>query len=256
MRGSILIALSLFMSLGLGMAQQPVAPVAESPAATQPAGDGVNPPVPLTQVDAVYPSGAASSRLNGRCAVSAVIDTNGIPRELKIIRCADPVFEKNSLDAVAKYRFKPATNEAGTPVVAAIAIEINFRTSGGHDSKIRITYSRYTPPGVTSFEPTPDGVYPYSKNITPPTLVAFSDEGYGDAAFTRVGASGCDLVLTIDRKGKASNPESVHCETSGLGIAIIHSLTDSKFEPGKVDGKPVAVRMAIHIEFVGFFPEH
>ena len=247
MRISITIALSLFIALPVVEAQQP---------GGQPAVTDARPPVVLNQIEAKYPSKAAPSRLNGKCAVSAIVGADGVPKELKIVRCTDPVFEKNSLDTAAKYRFKPATNKVGTAVEVPITVEIDFRVQGGHDTKIRIHYSRSTPPGITSVEPTPDGVYPYSMKMAPPTLVSFADEGYGDAAFARPGSSGCDLVLTIDKKGRASSPESVHCETRGLDISIAHSLADSRFEPGKVDGKPIAVRMAMHIEFVGFFPEH
>lgn len=243
MRTSILFALSMSLTMSFAESQQPA--VAD-----------IKPPVALNYINASYPPEAASSKANGKCAVSLVVGSNGVPKNLKIIRCTDQVFAKNSLAAVAEYRFKPATDKAGAPVEVTVTVQIDFRVQGGHDPKLRIHYSRSTPPGITSVEPTADGVYPYSIKMTPPTLVSFADEGYGDAAFANPETSGCDLVITIDGKGRASSPESVHCEGKGIGIAIAHSIADSRFEPGKVDGKPVPVRMAMHIEFVGFFPEN
>jgi TonB family protein len=235
--------------------QQPGQPIVSNPENVQALVEKINPPVPRIQIEAEFPEKARIKKLNGKCVVSLGIDLNGVPQNVHIARCTDPVFEKSSLEAAAKYRFKPATNSEGKQVPAQVQIMIAFELMGVHDPVIRIHYSRYTPPGVTSFEPGPDRVYPYSKNVDPPVLTAFSDDGYGDAAFATDGTGACDITLTIDQQGKPSNPEGAHCTKIGITRLAAESLLDSRYTPGKVNGKPVAVRMAIHLEFVGFFPK-
>ncbi len=254
MRRASLIALLIALTFGLIRAQQPEPKPAATTSSIKHSTTVAIPPALVSKVEADYPAKARLAKLTGRCSVSAMVDSDGIPQDLEIIRCTDRIFEKSSLDAVAKYRFKPGTNPDGIPITVSIAIDVDYTMSDGHGSKIRITYSRYTPPGVTSFEPDSNGIYPYSKTIAPPTLTAFSDQGYGDAAFQESGNSACDMVLTIGQKGKASNPEGVHCVRPGLERFITQSLLDSRYLPGGVNGKPVPVRMAIHLEFVGFFP--
>jgi hypothetical protein len=82
----------------------------------------------------------------------------------------------------------------------------------------------------------------------------FSDEGYGSAAFWSPEKSACDVVLTISAKGKPSDPEVSHCETSSLEKPAVQSLLKSHYKPGSVNGKAVPVRASIHLECGGSPP--
>jgi TonB family protein len=231
------------------IAQQPSTPVTPAPT------DKITPPVPLIQSEAVFPDKARTKKLNGRCIVLLDIDVKGMPQNAHIARCTDSVFEKSSLEAATQYRFKPAKTSDGKPVPTPIQIAIAFALLGNHDPIIRIHYSRSTPPGFASSEPGPDGVYPYSTFLDPPTLTAFTDDGYGEAAFSTDGTGACDMTLTIDPKGKPSDPAEAHCAKPGITRLATQSLLDSKYSPGRMNGRPVAVRMSVHLEFVGFFPK-
>lgn len=55
-----------------------------------------------------------------------VIDRTGIPTNLKIIQsCGDSRVDQSALDAVSKYRFKPAI-EDNQPVAVELGVTVNF----------------------------------------------------------------------------------------------------------------------------------
>lgn len=57
--------------------------------------------------------------------VGMVVDTNGVPTELKIVKSVGPELDKNVLAAVAQYRFKPGT-VSNQPVAFPVNLEINL----------------------------------------------------------------------------------------------------------------------------------
>jgi TonB family protein len=72
---------------------------------------GVAKPRLIHQVDVntdnVWPLTAAG--VSRTVVVGMVVDKNGVPTELKIVRSAGPELDHNVLAAVAQYRFKPGT---------------------------------------------------------------------------------------------------------------------------------------------------
>lgn len=57
--------------------------------------------------------------------IGMVVDTEGRPTELKIVRSAGPVVDRNVLDAVSQYRFQPGT-VSNQPVSFPLNLEINL----------------------------------------------------------------------------------------------------------------------------------
>lgn len=91
----------------------------------------IHPPIPLVFPEAKMPDEARRRQLNGSCLVSEVVSTKGVPEDVRLVRCSDPIFEKSSLEGAKKYRFKPAYRKSdGTPVPVTITVEINFRFRG------------------------------------------------------------------------------------------------------------------------------
>ena len=87
-------------------------------------------------------------------------------------------------------------------------------------------------------------------------MIKFTDEGYGEAAFPLKGNGACDIVLTINAKGKASDPVVTHCDRPALEKPAIESLLKSHYKPGQVNGKAVAIRTSIHLELADLSPEY
>jgi TonB family protein len=89
-------------------------------------GGGVTAPVPLNSVEARYTDAARKARIQGLCWVSFIVDTNGLPQNAKVVRGLDPGLDQKALEAVSKYRFKPAMKD-GRPVAVMISVQVDFQ---------------------------------------------------------------------------------------------------------------------------------
>ena len=216
--------------------------------------DRVQAPHPINNVDASFSPEARSKQVNGRCAVSMTVDIEGNPQDIRIIRCTDPVFAPSTLDAVAKYRFKPATQQDGKPVPVSIFIDVDYKRDAAKEPQLLVNTQLAAPLGALSPEPDANGVYPLAMGVIPPKLIQFSDQGYLNLAFQFPGNSPCDVVLTISSKGKPSNPQAAHCEKPILENLVSQSLLKSRFQPGSFNGSVVPVRVSLHVEFGGVGP--
>lgn len=84
------------------------------------------PPVPLNSVEAPFSDEAREKKVSVVCLISLIVDTEGMPRNLRVIRPLGYGLDQNAIDAARKYRFKPAMRK-GMPVPMMITIEVNFR---------------------------------------------------------------------------------------------------------------------------------
>jgi TonB family protein len=220
--------------------------------------NGVKAPVPLNQVQLLFPPEAREKQISGKCAVSFLVDVEGRPRQVKVIRCTDSVFADASSSAVKKYRFTPATTQDGKPVpvisTSVIAWDLYSFTKPANIPEVKVRCEFSKPPRTTLSAPDAEGIYPLTDDVIPPKLIQFSDDGYQMIAFTLPGNSPCDMLLTIDANGKASDPQNVQCQKPSLANAATKSLLDSRFQPGSLKGVNVPVRASVHLEFVSFAP--
>jgi TonB family protein len=77
-------------------------------------------------VEARYTDAARKARIQGLCWVSFIVDTNGLPQNAKVVRGLDPGLDQKALEAVSKYRFKPAMKD-GRPVAVMISVQVDFQ---------------------------------------------------------------------------------------------------------------------------------
>ena len=89
-------------------------------------GGGISAPVPLNSVEARYTTAARKAKIQGNCWISFIVDANGMPQNAKVVHGLDPGLDQNALDAVSKYRFKPAMKH-GQPVPVMITVQVNFK---------------------------------------------------------------------------------------------------------------------------------
>ncbi len=113
-------------------------------------------------------------------------------------------------------------------------------------------YAFGSPPGVTSTAPYADGVYPLTKAVVAPQMAKYVDKGYGEAAFSDAGNSPCDIVLTVDAKGDASDAVITRCDHATVEKPAMQSLLSSHYKAGSLNGKAIPVRVTIHLEYAGF----
>jgi len=90
-------------------------------------GGGVSAPVPIVSPEAEFSDEARRAKYQGVCLVSLIVDAQGNPQNPRVIRALGMGLDEKALEAVRKYKFKPAMKDGKTPVPVMITIEVNFR---------------------------------------------------------------------------------------------------------------------------------
>ncbi|HEY1160839.1 MAG TPA: energy transducer TonB [Terracidiphilus sp.] len=89
-------------------------------------GGGVTAPVPLNNVEAEFSDEARRAKYQGICLISLIVDAQGNPQNPRVVRTLGMGLDEKALEAVRKYKFKPAM-KGNTPVPVMITVEVNFR---------------------------------------------------------------------------------------------------------------------------------
>jgi protein TonB len=106
------------------------------PDGTYHVGGSVLPPIETKAVDAKFSDEERKyaktimktqhiKKFEAKSLVDLIVDTDGLPRDLCMLNELGHGFDRRALDAVAGYRFKPATLD-GKPVPVHVAIEVKF----------------------------------------------------------------------------------------------------------------------------------
>jgi TonB family protein len=88
-------------------------------------GGKVSAPVPINTVEAEFSEEAKRAHFGGVCIVSLIDDVYGRPQHMRIVRSLGYGLNEKAIEAVSKYRFKPAMKD-GQPVPVEVNIEVNF----------------------------------------------------------------------------------------------------------------------------------
>jgi TonB family protein len=89
-------------------------------------GGGVSAPVPIFTPEAEFSDEARRAKYQGVCLISVIVDKFGNPQDPRVIRALGMGLDEKALDAVRKYKFKPAM-KGNMAVPVRITIEVNFR---------------------------------------------------------------------------------------------------------------------------------
>ncbi len=71
---------------------------------------------------------AREAKFKGSVMLSIIVDTEGIPRNIKVIKGSKYGLTESAVEAVKQWRFKPG-GKNGKPVRVRAVVEINFRLS-------------------------------------------------------------------------------------------------------------------------------
>lgn len=84
------------------------------------------PPVAIFAPDAEFSAQARAAKYEANVLISVMVTEDGLPADIKVLRPAGMGLDETAMEAVGRYRFKPATKD-GAPIAARITVEINFR---------------------------------------------------------------------------------------------------------------------------------
>jgi len=90
-------------------------------------GGDISAPVALNSVEAEFSDEARLAKYQGICLVSLIVDAQGNPQNPRIVRGLGMGLNDKAIEAVRRYRFRPAMKEGRIPVPVMISVEVNFR---------------------------------------------------------------------------------------------------------------------------------
>lgn len=87
--------------------------------------------VALRKVDPRYPPNLMRAHIEGEVVLYAIIRADGSVDSIQVARSLDPVLDQNAMEALAQWKFTPATKN-GVPVALEAIIHIPFRSSASN----------------------------------------------------------------------------------------------------------------------------
>src|SRR5439155_21266705 len=91
------------------------------------AGPGIKPPTVIHPTrDPEYSEEARKARIQGEVALAIVVDVDGRPKNIKVVRSVGHGLDEESMRAIKHWRFNPGTKD-GVPVPVQVDVTMNFR---------------------------------------------------------------------------------------------------------------------------------
>jgi TonB family protein len=105
--------------------QGPILVAGEAANGVRQVGGDVIGPTPIFQPEPEFSAEAKKAKFEGVVTVSLIVDKNGLPQNVHVTKGVGHGLDEKAVEAVKKYRFKPAT-ENGKPVAVFLNVEVNF----------------------------------------------------------------------------------------------------------------------------------
>jgi TonB family protein len=178
----------------------------------RPIGGGVTPPSPIHIVEPQYSEQARDAKFSGSVLVALIIDANGLPQNVHVVRGIGMGLDEKAIEAVKRYTFHPARLN-GRPVPVVMNIEVNFQI--------------FNHPKI---------IHSFPAELT--------DEA------RRQNFHGSVLVaLTVDENGTPRNVHVIHPVGMGLDENAVKAAQLYQFEPTISNGIAVSVPTEFAVHF-------
>ncbi len=89
-------------------------------------GGEVSAPILVSKTEPEYSEDARKAKYSGTVLLSLVVDANGLPRDIKVVRPLGLGLDEKAIEAVQKWRFR-AGMKGGHAVATQATIEVSFR---------------------------------------------------------------------------------------------------------------------------------
>ena len=89
-------------------------------------GGGISAPKPLSTPDPEYTEEARRAKVEGTCVLGLIVDAEGHPRDLHVIRGLGYGLDQKALETVKQWTFEPAKKD-GQPVNVQVSVEVGFK---------------------------------------------------------------------------------------------------------------------------------
>jgi len=89
-------------------------------------GGGISAPQAIFMPDPAYTEEARRAKTQGTCVLGLIVDAEGHPRDIRIVRGLGFGLDARAIEAVRQWRFEPAMKD-GKPVNVQVNVEVTFR---------------------------------------------------------------------------------------------------------------------------------
>lgn len=89
-------------------------------------GGRVSAPTPIYSPDPEFSDEARRAKYQGVCMVSLIVDAQGNPQNIHVVQTLGMGLDEKAIEAVQKWKFKPAMKDGRTPVPVMITVEVDF----------------------------------------------------------------------------------------------------------------------------------
>jgi TonB family protein len=170
-----------------------------------------------------YAEEARIARLEGSISLSITVDTDGVPKNITVLRNLGFGLDQKAIEAVGTWRFVPGQKE-GKPVPVVVNIEVNFGLPGPK-GQWHLAQAAFNPPEGASVPFLIKPQFPPDDPARQSASVAVTFD---------VDEHGSPINLHIE---KSSDPRSEE--------DVIAAVREWKFKPGVKSGTPVAVPLTL-----------
>ena len=183
-----------------------------------------------------YPRAARVGNVQGEVVLEALIDKDGSVKKIDTV-AGQPVLAAAATEALQRWRYRPYPNQEN-PIPVQTLVKFNFRL------KPAATVAKQTGPAPAQ------NVYSRKDGVSAPRATYRPDPPYTEQA-RKAGLQGSvDLQIVVNGDGTVGAAKLL----KGLGMGLDQSAESTvrkwKFKPGLKDGKPVAVRVVVTVNFI------
>jgi TonB family protein len=240
------LALALMASFGVVVSAQQAAPQQEQPYRL---GPGIENPVPIRQVQPKYAREAMQAGIQGVVELEVVVLPNGTVGTVRVAKSLDAKLglDDEAVAAARQWLFKPGTiKDTGRPVPVIVTIILEFRLGGEAPKQVMAPVNLVA--GDEFYRDAYPLVYP---QLVQPTIKRMVQPKYtSDAMRAKLqGTVAVEAVIrpdgTVDRARVVKSLDT----QLGLDANAVEAVKQWVFEPGTLQGQPVAVVVQLTLEF-------
>lgn len=169
-----------------------------------------------------------------------------------------PLLENPKLSIENSIAVPPDVKLPDNPAIAMIGVHESANVtlmSGGPGGPVGIGSGRNGGDGSGSGQKgwgsgSGEGIYvPGLDGVSQPVPIFTPEAEFSDEARRHKQQGACTISVVIDAQGKPQNPRVVQSIGLGLDEKALQAVMRYRFKPAKKDGRPVAVRIAVVVDF-------
>ena len=194
------------------------------------------------QAKVKYPEIARKANVEGRVVVQFIVDETGNVRNAQVLRGVGGGLDEEATRVISEHaKFTPG-HQDGKPVAVRLAIPIVFKLDNEFDSLSDQSQSSEKQDVFEIVEQMPEligGIRGLQAMVKYPEIAR------------KAHVEGRVIVqLIVDENGNVRDAEILRGAGAGLDEEALRVISEyAEFTPGRQDGKPVAVRLAVPIVF-------